>query len=98
MYKAGDGTGEDGLCIDIVGWHAVQGEAGKKLLQTMVLCYIIMLYILHQNPNLYQKNPNLYWKNPNPTMLKRQSSKCAGPRRVRPSLLEARAQRTMRSD
>ena len=27
---AGDGTGDDGLCIDIVGWHAVQGEAGKK--------------------------------------------------------------------
>ena len=24
MYKAGDGTGEDGLCIDIVGWHAVK--------------------------------------------------------------------------
>ena len=66
MYKAGDGTGEDGLCIDIVGWHAVQGESGKKPLQTMVLCYIIMLYILHQNPNLYQKNPNPYQKNPNP--------------------------------
>ena len=47
VYKAGDGTGEDGLCIDIVGWHAVQGEAGKKPLQTMVLCYIIMLNILH---------------------------------------------------
>ena len=34
------------------------------------------------------KNPISKPKNPNPTMLKRQSSKCAGPWQVRPSLEE----------